>query len=167
MNVRIKYCLNTEPVLTLTLVDCHFWVSGDCIYTRSIGTECISSGHSCVWCASSLVVVKVLLKRRFYATFANCLHQSAVCIQCQLQVLPNAWTLNTAPHTLFYGLVILCLYTLKARSCSAIWKSHWFRKCNWICPGHKCTFQKISIWSVTTSNWGGYFTSLFLIRIKK
>jgi len=112
--LRVKYWLNTEPLLTLTLVDCHLWFSGDCIYTSSIGTECVSSGHSGVRCASSLVVVEVLLKRNFYAISGNCLHQSAVYVQCQLEVLPNIWTLNTAPHTLFYGLVIVYWHALKA-----------------------------------------------------
>jgi len=130
MNIRIKYWLKTESVLTLTLVDCQFWFSGDWIHTRSIGTEYVSSGHSGFRCASSLVVVKVLQKRYFYTTFCNCLHQSAVCVQCYLEVLPNVWTLNAVPHTLIYALIIAYLHTLKARSCSVIWKSHWFQKFN-------------------------------------
>ena len=82
MNVRIKYLLNTEPFLKLTLVDCHFWFSGGCIYTGSVGTEYVSSGKSGSLCASTLVVIKVLLKRRFYTIFYNCLYQSAVRVQC-------------------------------------------------------------------------------------
>jgi hypothetical protein len=108
MSVRIKFCLNTEPFLTLTLVDCHFYFSGDCIYTGSIGTENVSSGHSGSRWACTSVVVKVLLDGYFYTIFCNCLHQPAVCVQCKLEVLPIVWTLYTAPHTLIYGLIIVC-----------------------------------------------------------
>jgi len=128
MNVGIKYLLNIAPDLTLTLVDCHFCFSGVCIHTSSIGSECVSSGHSLCRVASSLVVVKVLLKRYFYTIFGNCLHKSAVYVQCYLEVLSNFWTLSTAQHTLFYGIVILYLHALKAHSCSAIWKTYWVQE---------------------------------------
>jgi len=82
MCLRSKYWLNTESFLTLTLVDFHFWFSGDIIYTGSIRTEYVSSGKSGPQCASSLVVVKVLMKRYFYTIFGNCLHQTAVSVQC-------------------------------------------------------------------------------------
>jgi len=127
LSVRIKYWLNAETFGTLTLVDCHFCLSGDCIYTGSVRTENVSSRHSAS-CTCTFVIVKVLLKRHFYTIFGNCLHQSAVRVQCYLEVLPNVWTLNTAPHNLFCVLDIVYLHALKARSCSAIWKSYWVQE---------------------------------------